>query len=165
MVHPRTPEVAGADLLVRRIFPDGGKALNLLLDDIRMTAEDCLEEPDLLRMASPLLSALVRAADVTSYLAELHEQGQEALALQDAALYMDILWLAVCGWLWLRQASTARAAIMERPNGRYARFYEGRLSSARYFFEYELPPINALCDTILSGQGVPFLFFPDQYSL
>jgi len=164
-VHPLTPEVAGADYLLARIFPDSGKSLSVLLDEMRMTADECQDNPDMVRMASSLLASINRTEEVTAFLVELHEHGQEALALQDASMYMEMLWFTVCAWLWLRQATAAGAAIEERPNGRYARFYQGRLSSARYFFEYELPRIGSLAGAILSGQGVPFLFFPDQYRL
>jgi len=164
-VHPRTTEVAAADFLVRGIFPDSGDALLCLFGEIRNTADICLENPGLIGMSSSLISAVDRAAEVTGFILELHNQNQDAIALQDATLYADIIWLTASAWLWLRQAAVAGDALEQRPNGRYARFYEGRVASARYFFEYELPALEALSKTIMSGQGVPFLFFHEQYRL
>ena len=164
-VHPRTPDVAASGFMIQKIFPDRGKNLFALLDEMRNTADCCLDNPQLIKMSSALLSSAGTAGQVTEFMLELHGQEQDALVLQDASLYADILWLGACAWLWLRQAAVAHDALEQRPNGRYARFYEGRIASARYFFEYELPALEALSKTIMSGQGVPFLFFPEQYRL
>jgi butyryl-CoA dehydrogenase len=71
------------------------------------------------------------------------EKGPEVF-LADATLYLELFGIVIIAWQWLRQAVAARAALDGRTGRADADFYAGKILTARYFFAYELPKVDAL---------------------
>ena len=66
------------------------------------------------------------------------------LALANATLYLDMFGRVVIGWIWLRQAEIALGTInRSTPKNRISKsdenFYRGKIQTARYYIERELP--------------------------
>jgi hypothetical protein len=87
--------------------------------------------------------------------------GKVNLALANAAYYLDMVGLAVMGWIWLSQA---QAALAKTPaDDEEKAFLAGKLHTCRYFFRYEVsriahlaPLLASLDDTTLEMKSALF---------
>ncbi len=74
-------------------------------------------------------------------------QGPE-IFLADATLFLEASGLVSIGWMWLKQAASAQKAL---ENGASEQdFYFGKIETARYFMEYELPKLSGLIERFQS---------------
>ena len=74
--------------------------------------------------------------DITQQLMKMgQEHGAEAL-LADATLYLEYFSLVAVAWIWLKQAVVADKAL-ENAVGEERSFYESKIHTMRYFYEYE----------------------------
>ena len=56
-------------------------------------------------------------------------------------------------WQWLRQAKVAQAAL-DNDATLDADFYQGKIKTAQYFYEYELVKIDGLAKRLLSSENI-----------
>ena len=63
--------------------------------------------------------------------------------------YMHIMGIVSLGWMWLRMAKTAAAALAGGSDDKA--FYEAKLASARYYMDRFLPDAGALRRKLESG--------------
>ena len=129
-IHEGTTGVQALDLLGRKMLFDGLQAFDVFLQALRRTAGSAGEIPELAAFAETLRAQAARI---------------EALVRREAAAPMQALALAtpflfafghlVVGWLWLDMADAAT-----RGN---ARVRPGKIAACRYFYEYEMPVIDA----------------------
>ena len=63
--------------------------------------------------------------------------------------YMHIMGVVTLGFMWLKQAQVAKAALAGNPDD--AAFYEAKLTSAAYFAERYLPDAGALRRKLEAG--------------
>lgn len=143
MIHEGTHGIQGLDLLGRKVRMNGGKALSVLAERISQTIEQAghvnglAEHANALAQALQQLGASTKAAWATG-------QAQEALA--NATPYLQAFGHTVLAWIWLELALAAKTAQAQgqwdaSPLGKG--FLQGKLATAAYFFEYELPKIDA----------------------
>ena len=61
--------------------------------------------------------------------------------LANASIYMEMLGHVVIAWLWLKQATTAKAKLVSETDLGEAEthFLEGKVHACRFFMRYELP--------------------------
>ncbi|MDF3075352.1 MAG: acyl-CoA dehydrogenase, partial [Alphaproteobacteria bacterium] len=128
-IHEGTDGIQAMDLLGRKVSMQGGAAFNLLLSEIRKT-----------------IAAASKATTAT--LLKAAGGGKVNLALANAAYYLDMVGLAVMGWIWLQQA---QAALVKAPAEEEEKaFLDGKLHTCRYFFRYELTRIAYLAPLLSS---------------
>ncbi len=158
-IHEGTDGIQAIDLLGRKVAMQGGAAFRLLLQEIRATI--AAADPRLKEHGEALEGALRTIEATTGTLLGAAGDGRTALALANAAHYLDMVGLAVMGWMWLMQAQAALAK--EAGDEEERDFLEGKLRTCRYFFRYELtriaylaPLLQSLDDTTL--EMAPALF-------
>ena len=152
-IHEGTTGIHGLDLLGRKVAMHGGKAVLLLAEEIRQAILAVHQMPDLQPLAAQLTDALTQLNTITQHLLTVAATDPEA-GLADATLYLELFGIVVIGWQWLRQATVAAEALPNAQADDDRNFYQGKLATARYFFEYELVKIHALARRLQSENRV-----------
>ena len=136
MIHEGTHGIQGLDLLGRKVLMDEGRALGLLVQRIGQTVQQAGGYAELGAGAAAVAHGLQALLDATRA-AWSTRQPDEALA--NATPYLQAFGHVVVAWLWLDVARVAVAAAA----GQEDAFLRGKLQAARYFFDFELPKIDA----------------------
>jgi alkylation response protein AidB-like acyl-CoA dehydrogenase len=148
-IHEGTNGIQALDLLGRKAFADGGRALELLVRAMRLDLDAAAGADSLRAYAAELGEATQRLVATTRRLAEVAARDVER-ALANASVYLDAFGHVVVAWMWLRQAlASSRALASAAPAD--ADFHRGKLAACRYFFRWELPRIGpqlALLDSL-----------------
>jgi alkylation response protein AidB-like acyl-CoA dehydrogenase len=150
-IHEGTTGIHGLDLLGRKITLHGGKAVQLLVNEMQAAMQEAATYPALGTLVQQLGEAMTRLNTVTTYLLGLANDPTAMLA--DATLYLEQFGITVIAWQWLRQATVAQAAL-PTATADDAAFYNGKLMAARYFYEYELVKTHALAQRLQSADRV-----------
>lgn len=138
-IHEGTHGIQALDLLGRKVVMQGGAGLDLLLDLIQSTTAQASQLPELAELGAQLDAVIFRLADVTR---KLHGSGQPAMALANAAVYLDAFGHTVVAWIWLEQMLAA--------TGKQGDFYAGKHQAGRWYFAWELPKTEQWLDLLAS---------------
>jgi len=157
-LYEGTTGIQALDLFFRKIARDSGAALAALLGEILAFAKGDAGNGALAQERALLATGL---EDVQGMLGTLvgflgHDSGRgvELVGLQTTSLLESLAELVV-GWLLLRQAEVALAALSRLGNSgapappgaaagdRDAAFYEGKVAAARFFVRTVLPELTA----------------------
>lgn len=136
-IHEGTYGIQANDLLGRKVFMDGGAALQVLGAEIKATVAQAAARPALAAYAAAMGDALARVATVTTHLGTVRAGGQVALSLANATTYLEMFGHTVMAWIWLRQALVADTWLTEGKGD--ANHLNGKLAACRWFFAHELP--------------------------
>jgi len=153
-IHEGTTGIQGLDLLGRKVPMKNGEAARLLIQEIEETIALAKEETQLQSYARELEEAADKLKKVTAHLVSLAMQGKVDLFLADATLYLEFFGIITIGWQWLLQAIAAQKALRKNPAGTDINFYQGKLYTFRYFFQYELPKIEGLAKSLLASNRI-----------
>lgn len=142
MIHEGAEAIHGIDLLGRKVVMEQGAGLRLFAANVRRDAQRAAEA-GLKDEAAALGAALDRLAGTSEQLVAL-QRDEPDLALANATLYLDVFGRVALAWIWLQQGRVAmlalRGAAVEATD-----HYCGKLQAMRYFFQWELPQIEAQC--------------------
>ena len=152
-IHEGTTGIHGLDLLGRKIIIKNGKSLQLLVTEILKTIEKASSIDRLKPFAQKLQVYLVKTDTVTKHLLGLASKDLE-IFLSDATLYLELFGIMTIAWQWLVQAIKAEEALLAGASGDNFNFYQGKIFTLRYFYEYELVKIDALMKRLLSEDNV-----------
>jgi alkylation response protein AidB-like acyl-CoA dehydrogenase len=144
-IHEGTTGIQAVDLLGRKILRDTGAGMAALEKRIAACTAKASALPALAGHADELTRAWVSIGTTIATLAG----GDPARAFDNATPFLRAFGHAVVGWLWLEQAMCAATT-----TGEDAAFYAGKLRACRYFFECELPRIEAWLAITASGTDV-----------
>jgi butyryl-CoA dehydrogenase len=137
MIHEGTHGIQALDLLGRKVLMEDGAGLALLAARIAGTAAraQASATPRAPEQAQALQAAVQRLAEATrgAWATAVPEE-----ALANATPYLQAFGHVVLAWMWLELALAAHAV-----RQRDADFAQGKLQACRYFYEYELPRIDA----------------------
>ena len=136
MIHEGTHGIQGLDLLGRKVLMDEGRALGLLVQRIGQTVQQAAEQAELKSESAAVARGLQALLDATGAAWSTREPDE---ALANATPYLQAFGHVVVAWLWLDVARAAVAAAAGKDDG----FLRGKLQAARYFFDFELPKIDA----------------------
>ena len=139
MIHEGTHGIQALDLLGRKVVMDGGAGLKLLAGRIGATIERAGHVAGLAAPANALAAAL-QALGAAARAAWATGVPEEALA--NATPYLQAFGHVVVAWLWLDMA----LAVEERSDA----FGLGKRAAMRYFFDYELPKVDAWLQVVSS---------------
>jgi butyryl-CoA dehydrogenase len=153
-IHEGTTGIQGLDLLGRKVPMKNGEAARLLIQEIEETIALAKEETQLQSYARELEEAADKLKKVTAHLVSLAMQGKIDLFLADATLYLEFFGIITIGWQWLLQALAAEKALRKNPTGTEMSFYQGKLYTFQYFFQYELPKIEGLAKSLLASNRI-----------
>ena len=152
-IHEGTTGIHGLDLLGRKISIKNGRSLQLLVVEILKTIEKASSLDRLKPFAQKLQVYLGKTDTVTKHLLGLATKDLE-IFLSDATLYLELFGIMTIAWQWLVQAIKAEEALQAGATGDDFDFYQGKIFTLRYFYEYELIKIDALMKRLLSEDNV-----------
>jgi Acetyl-CoA dehydrogenase C-terminal like/Acyl-CoA dehydrogenase, C-terminal domain len=135
-IHEGTHGIQALDLLGRKVLMDGGAGLALLGETITATTRRAAGTP-WADLAADVDALVRRVGEVT---ATLWADGDPAVALANASVYLEATGHLVVGWLWLEQALAAEGA-----DGDLA---AGKRQAARWFQRWELPKVAGQLDLL-----------------
>jgi butyryl-CoA dehydrogenase len=136
MIHEGTHGIQGLDLLGRKVLLDEGRALDLLRQRIQATVQQASALAELQDGSSAVARGLQTLLEATR---AAWSTRQPDAALANATHYLQAFGHVVVAWLWLDVACAAVAAA----EGKDVAFLRGKVQAARYFFDFELPKIDA----------------------
>jgi alkylation response protein AidB-like acyl-CoA dehydrogenase len=148
-LYEGTTAIQAQDFFFRKIARDQGGALTHLLGQIQAFAEgdgartELAEQRALLAIALDDVKAMV--GSLTGYLMGSQQDPRDLyrVGLESVAFLLAVGDLVI-GWLLLRQASVALAALDGDPSPRDRDFYSGKVAVATFFAEKMLPKLTAI---------------------
>ncbi len=152
-IHEGTTGIHGLDLLGRKVMMKNGEALALLSNAIVQTIGEAQQIEKTRPLALQLETALDDLGKTTKHLLTLASQDTEVF-LSDATLYLEFFGLVTIGWQWLSMALVAQRNLADATSQADIYFYNGKLATARYYFEYELVKVASLSARLTSTDTV-----------
>lgn len=151
-IHEGTTGIHGLDLLGRKIVMGGGIAFRAFTEEVAKTVKKSkLEVTEMAPYAQKLDDVLFRLQNVTMKLSTMAMKEKKEVFLSDATLYLELFGIVAIAWQWLHMANTAQLALEENPDDE---FYQGKVYTMRYYFEYELPKAEGLITRLNSVDNV-----------
>jgi butyryl-CoA dehydrogenase len=139
-IYEGTTGIQAQDLLGRKMTMKGGKAAQLLMQEISKTIAGAAGHDELKPYATMLKSELGRIQEVLQSLMPHAGAGDTERYLSDATLFLEQMGIVVVAWQWLKQGMVAKQAMLtQNPQGDELAFYEGKLHTMKFFFHYEVP--------------------------
>ncbi len=135
-IYEGTTTIHGLDLLGRKMMMHNGKAVKLLLEEIQETMGPAMVTPATKTMAETLGKGLGSVQEVMGHLLGLAQREDPKVFLADATIFLDFFSLHVIGWLWLREALAAAKALPTADGQDEENFYQSKIQTARYYFNY-----------------------------
>jgi alkylation response protein AidB-like acyl-CoA dehydrogenase len=165
-LYEGTTAIQGMDLFFRKIVRDQGAALTALLSQIDafVTSEAgngrLKNERELLGNALGDVQGMVETmvgylTGATEDISSMYKVGLNTTRLLFA------LGDLVVGWLLLRQAEVALAALTAEPSDRDKDFYEGKVVAAKFFAQTRLPLLAAE-RTVVEGANLEIMELPES---
>ena len=150
MIHEGTHGIQALDLLGRKVVMQEGAGLTLVEHRMKATADRALSSPlcalgEQLREAARKLTSATRAAWST---------GLPEDALANATPYLQAFGHVVVAWMLLDTAIVARTALDSGGASPGEGFHRGRLQTVQYYFDFELPRIDAWLAVVASRNPV-----------
>jgi len=142
-IHEGTNGIQAIDLLGRKVTMNQGRALQVLLREIRGTADRAAADTRIGDHARALGAAVDTVEQVTVALGEAADEPARYLA--NASLYLDLLGRVVIAWMWLRQVQAAQRLDQTAE----ADFVAGKRQACQFFFRRELPAIEPLAALLI----------------
>ena len=136
------------DLCGRKLAQGGGAAIQAYFkavgDDIAAAKADAQLAP----LAEALEKALGQQQGATMWFMQNAMANPNHLGA-GAHHYMHIMGIVSLGWMWLRMATVAQAALAAGTDDKA--FYEAKLATARYYMDRFLPDAGALRRKLEAG--------------
>ena len=160
-IHEGAEAIHGLDILSRKVRISGGAAVNAFAAQVTSTIEAAeRSDQDLPGLARDLKKRLERLIRLTQDLLERHTKDADE-ALANATIYLDVFGRVCVAWLWLKQAVVAQEKKDTTQNE--ALYYEGKLTAARYYLEWELPQTDRQMDLLETPNLIPFRANPKTF--
>jgi butyryl-CoA dehydrogenase len=159
-IYEGTSTIHGMDLLGRKLIMDNGKAAQLFAAELTKTISSAMELPALQSYAEKLALSAAKLQETTAHLMGLAQNDTPEVFLADATLYLEYFSTLVIGWQWLSQAIVAQKALDKGQTGVELNFYQGKIQTFRYFFEYELPKMLSMRARLISNERVTLETLP-----
>jgi alkylation response protein AidB-like acyl-CoA dehydrogenase len=148
-IYEGTNGVQAMDLVGRKLPKDGGRAIRTFFELVGGEIAEAEASGDPAGIATALEPALQDLQAVTIWLAQ-NGPADPDNAGAGAYAYMDLMGLVTLGWMWLKMARAASAALRD-VGTEGTGFYEAKLITARFYAERELPLSTALRRKIEAG--------------
>jgi butyryl-CoA dehydrogenase len=110
--------------------------------------------PNLASLAQKLGLSAQKLKECTQHLIGLAKTETPEVFLADATLYLEYFGYVTIGWQWLKQAVVAQKALATAEGESELNFYNGKIVTADFYFEYELPKTRPLHEKLLSSNRV-----------
>jgi alkylation response protein AidB-like acyl-CoA dehydrogenase len=153
-IYEGTTTIHGLDLLGRKLTMENGKAAMLLGQEIQKEVEMAMGLPALAPYAEKLGKVGAGLQETLGKLVQTGMKEGPEVYLADATLFLEYFSYLVMGWMWLKQANLAQKALDAGQSGSEKLFYESKIQTCLFYFEYELPKASALKITLNSSARV-----------
>ena len=152
-IYEGTTGIQSQDLLGRKVTMSGGKAMQLLAQEIGKTIGSALDFDELKKYALLLKEEGKRLQTVTMHLLGIAGLGDVERFLSDATLYMEMFSLNVVAWQWLKQAVVAKQKLLiTSADSDDVDFYESKIHTMKYFFHYEIPKTQGFATRLMDTE-------------
>ena len=147
-LYEGTTAIQAQDFFFRKIVRDHGVALQHLVSQIEAFIESKDARPELANARSRLTTALDDLQGwvntMTGYLVASQQSARELyrVGLESVRFLLAVGDLLI-GWLLLRHAEVALAALDSEPAGADRSFYDGKVAAAKFFVNNMLPRLTA----------------------
>ena len=138
-IYEGTTTIHGMDILGRKVVVENGRAMKLLGEQIIDTATEGIKHENLAVYAQKLGEMYQKLSDLTLEILKSGKQQSVEVMLADATLYLEYFGIMTIGWMWLRQGIVAEKALKNGAAGDDIAFYESKLATLKYYFDYEMP--------------------------
>jgi butyryl-CoA dehydrogenase len=152
-IHEGTTAIHGIDLLGRKITIHNGKSTQIFFEEVNKTMAEASNQASLEPFVSKLQKSLSKAQQATGYLLGLAGKGETEKFLADATLYLEMFGIITIAWQWLNQGIVAQQKLNDAHEADQ-NFYQGKLATMRYFYEYELVKVDSLVKRLQSTDNV-----------
>ncbi|WP_273445459.1 acyl-CoA dehydrogenase [Neolewinella agarilytica] len=153
-IYEGTTTIHGLDLLGRKLMMHKGKALQFLTEEMQETISTAVNHDETRSMAETLGKSLGGVQQVLGHLMGLAQSEDPKVFLADATIFLDYFSLHVLGWLWLRQAVAAAKAAPTADGQDEANFYQSKIHTANFFFQYIFTRTSGQKRTLLGTERV-----------
>jgi len=152
-IHEGTTAIHGIDLLGRKITIHNGKSTQIFFEEVNKTMAKASNQASLQPFVEKLQKSLSKAQQATGYLLGLAGKGETEKFLADATLYLEMFGIITIAWQWLNQGIVAQQKL-NAAHEADQNFYQGKLATMRYFYEYELVKVDSLVKRLQSTDNV-----------
>jgi len=142
-IHEGTEAIHGLDILGRKIPMNNMAGYQALKAEMQATILSASDIPATASFAQALHEAIETLDQTTTSLLTLLGSGEVDLGMANATVFLDLFGRVLVSWIWLKQAIIAAEKLAGKLHQDEENFYQGKLQTARYYFQWELPEINA----------------------
>ncbi len=150
MIYEGTNGIQALDLVGRKLPAHAGRYLRSFFHPVLAALDEAIEDDDLSALAQPLSKAFGALQLATAHIAQKGMKDPEEAGAA-ATEYLRLFGLVALGYVWLRAAKVAHAALKGGTDERD--FYEAKLTTARFYMERILPQVAGLLAGVKSGKG------------
>lgn len=152
-IHEGTTAIHGIDLLGRKITIHNGKSTQIFFEEVNKTMAEASNQASLQPFVEKLQKSLSKAQQATGYLLGLAGKGETEKFLADATLYLEMFGIITIAWQWLNQGIVVQQKLNDAHEADQ-NFYQGKLATLRYYYEYELVKVDSLVKRLQSTDNV-----------
>ncbi len=153
-IYEGTTSIHGLDLLGRKVMMEKGRTLTLFAAELTKTIGKAMSIPSLKPLAEKLGMTAQKLQQCTKHLIELAMTEKPEVFTADATLYLEYFGNVTVAWMWLEQAIAASTVVQHADNEDDTHFYNGKIQTAIFYFEYELPKTRPLHERLMSNERV-----------
>ncbi len=162
-IYEGTNGIQAMDLLGRKLGLNKGKAFTDLIAEVNKTVDAAKETEGLEPLAAALESAVTGLMETAKTLGARLGEGAVETAFAQAHPFLHVTGDVLMAWMLVWRAVIAARALADKPKKKDVPFYEGILSSARYFTSAVLPvtagrmeAVKALDDSVMGIDEAAF---------
>ncbi|MFH1153811.1 MAG: acyl-CoA dehydrogenase [Pseudomonadota bacterium] len=150
-IYEGTNGIQAMDLLGRKLGLNNGKAFSGLLDEVAGITAAAQKTDDLSALAEGVDQTLTKLRATAAHLADQIRSGKMTTAFACAHPFLDVTGDTLMAWMLLWRAVVAAGELSAKPQKKDLAFYEGQISSARFFITTVLPLSRSKMDVIMAG--------------
>ena len=151
-IYEGTNGIQAMDLLGRKVVMKGGEAFRAVLAEISKTIEEAARITALKDMADKVAAAMNEVGDTTAQLGGIAMAGDIEGYMSSAVSYLRMFSRLVVSWMFLWQATVAQKALAAGAATADQSYYKGKLATARFYLNNELPHLHATAEILKSGE-------------
>jgi alkylation response protein AidB-like acyl-CoA dehydrogenase len=145
-IYEGTTTIHGLDLVGRKLTMSNGLAAELFGNELLDTITEGADLGQTKLYAHQLGETAGHLKKIMTKVYENARTTSPEIMLADATLFLEYFSIVTIAWMWLKQGNVAAKALNNGVDlsGDERIFYDSKLATMRYFFEYELPKTAGL---------------------
>jgi len=162
-IHEGTTAIHGIDLLGRKTVMQDGKAYELYIEEVALCIDEAKGISELIPYAEKLETSFNNLKALTVHLQEMRQEKGDEIYLADATLYLEYFGISCIAWQWLLQGIAIQKALSGKSKKKDELFYNGKMKTLQYFYEYELPKTVGLEMRLRNSDGLTVTMTPELF--